>query len=208
MPRLGVLLPPATLERFWTMLAHYHGQIWNASGVRAVLRGVAHDGAEVPGSAFGRLRGRQLRPWRARTWCGGPLPEVYLRDSGILHSLLGLATPRDVHRHPVLGASWEEFALAQVRRILRARPEECFFWATHAGAELDLLIVSGRQRLGFEIKRTDTPAVTGSMRSAVETLRLSHLDVVHAGERTYPLTKGIRAVAAARLETDLTALRR
>jgi predicted AAA+ superfamily ATPase len=151
----------------------------------------------------------QLRPWAENV--GKRVvrsPKVYLTDSGILHAVLGLATPRDVLRHPVLGTSWEGFVLAQVRRTLRARPEECFFWATHAGAELDLLVVSGRRRLGFEIKRTDTPKVTVSMRSALETLRLDHLEVVHAGQRSYPLTKRVRAVSAARLSTDLTALRR
>ncbi len=209
MPRLGGALPAAALERFWTMLAHYHGQVWNACAFARSF-GVSHTTVrKYLDLLSGGYAIEQLRPWAENV--GKRVvrsPKVYLTDSGILHALLGLATPRDLLRHPVLGASWEGFVLAQVRRTLRARAEECFFWATHAGAELDLLVVNGRRRLGFEIKRTDTPKVTASMRSALETLRLDHLDVVHAGEQTYPLTKEVRAVSAARLSTDLTALRR
>jgi hypothetical protein len=208
-PRLGGALPTATLDRFWTMLAHYHGQVWNASSFARSF-GVSHTTVrKYLDILSGGFVVEQLRPWAQNV--GKRVvrsPKVYLSDSGILHALLGLATPRDVLRHPVLGASWEGFALTQVRRVLRARSEECFFWATHAGAELDLLVVSGRRQLGFEVKRTDTPTVTASMRSALETLRLDQLDVVHAGQRTYPLTKRIRAVSAARLEADLRPLRR
>jgi hypothetical protein len=134
-------------------------------------------------------------------------PKVYISDSGILHALLGLGAPGDALRHPKLGASWEGFMLDQVIRVLRAPAESCFFWATHAGAELDLLIVRGRRRLGFEFKRTDAPRLTASMRSALESLKLDRLDVVHAGTRTFRLTSRVRAVAASHITRELKPMR-
>jgi predicted AAA+ superfamily ATPase len=150
----------------------------------------------------------QLRPWAENV--GKRVvkaPKVYLADSGILHTLLGLVEPREVFRHPKLGASWEGFMLGQVIRVLRARREECFFWATHAGAELDLLVVRGRRRLGFEFKRTDAPRLTPSMRSAMDTLRLDRLEVIHAGGLAFPLGPHIRALGAAALIDQLEPLR-
>src|SRR5207247_9112670 len=124
------------------------------------------------------------------------------RDSGLLHHLLGIRTVDDLVRHPKIGASFEGFALNQVVRRLGAERRECFFWATHQGAELDLLVVRGSKRLGFEFKHTIAPSVTKSMRIAATDLRLTRLDVVHLGRETYPLTKGIRAVAFGRLRQD------
>ena len=134
-------------------------------------------------------------------------PKVYIADSGILHSLLGLGVKRDVQAHPKLGASWEGFALMQVVKHLGARAEECFFWATHAGAELDLLVVRGNRRLGFEFKYTGSPSVTRSMRIAIEDLKLDKLIVLHAGEYTFPLEKRIQAVAIGRVLQDVKPLR-
>jgi predicted AAA+ superfamily ATPase len=150
----------------------------------------------------------QLRPWRENV--GKRVvksPKIYLTDTGIMHSLLGLETPRDLHRHPKLGASWEGFILAQVVRALGARRDESYFWATHAGAELDLLVVSGHKRFGFEFKRTDAPKVTPSMTSALESLGLQRVDVIHAGSRTYLLAPRIRAVAATHLLKEVKRLR-
>ena len=113
----------------------------------------------------------------------------------MLHALLGLETSFDLTGHPKVGASWEGFAAAQVIRHVGARPEECYFWATHAGAELDLLVVRGQRRLGFEFKYTSAPSATRSMYSAAEDLHLDRLDVIHAGESAFPLRGGIRAVA-------------
>jgi predicted AAA+ superfamily ATPase len=134
-------------------------------------------------------------------------PKVYLADSGILHALLGIRERRDLERHPKLGASWEGFALEAVVRRLGVGWCECHFWATHGGAELDLLVVRGRRRWGFEFKRTSAPALTRSMRVALEDLRLERLDVVHGGPQSFLLAPRVRAVAFSRLLEDVTPLR-
>jgi predicted AAA+ superfamily ATPase len=131
---------------------------------------------------------------------------VYLSDTGILHSLLNLRTLRDVEGHPKLGASWESFVIEQIIRRLRVHSEECFFWATYAGAELDLLVVRGRRKIGFEIKRTSSPRVTPSMQNAVANLKLNRLDVIHAGDETFPMKDKIRAVALQNILEDLSPL--
>ena len=209
LPGLGVSIPSRTLGRFWTMLAHYHGQVWNASEFARSF-GISHTTVrKYLDILAGAFVVRELRPWAQNV--GKRVvksPRIYLADTGLLHVLLGIETPLDLERHPKLGASWEGFIVAQVIRILGARPEECFFWATHAGAELDLLVVRGRQRHAFEIKRTDSPTVTASMRSAVETLALQELRVIHAGRESFALRRGIRAVAACDLLSAIQPLRR
>ncbi len=207
LPQLGVQIPAPTLERFWAMLAHYHGQVWNSSefarsfGVSDVT---VRRYLDVLSATFVV---RQLRPWSenlAKRQVKSP--KVYLSDSGLLHGLLGVRSMTDLERHPKVGASWEGFAIAAVVDRLRARWDECYFWATHAGAELDLLVVRGRTRLGFEIKRTTAPTVTASMRVALHDLKLKRLDVVHAGGQSFPLAPRMRAVALARLLQDLAPL--
>ena len=131
---------------------------------------------------------------------------MYIGDSGLLHALLNLRRREDVESHPVLGASWEGFVIEQLIVHLRADPEECYCWATHSGAELDLLVVRGTRRRGFEIKRTVAPRVTRSMLSALQVLRLDSLDVIHAGQGTFPLAERIRAVSAAGLLTEVEPL--
>jgi predicted AAA+ superfamily ATPase len=208
-PNLGLRLPAATLRRFWMMLAHYHAQVWNASELArafAVAHTTVRHYLDVLTATF---MVRQLQPWHENIGKRQVrAPKVYVRDSGLLHALLGLATQRQIESHPKVGASWEGFALDVVTSQLRAEPEECYFWATHSGAELDLLVMRGRQRLGFEFKRTTTPAVTRSMRVAVDDLRLTRLFVVHAGTRSFPLAPGIQALALSRVLEDLPAPRR
>ena len=133
-------------------------------------------------------------------------PKVYLRDTGLLHTLLGVRSVRDLEDHPKVGASWEGFALDVVLDHLWARAGEAYFWGTHAGAELDLLIVRGRTRVGFEFKRTSSPTVTPSMRSALADLRLQRLYVVHGGMATFPLTEQILAVPLTRIARDVPQL--
>lgn len=208
LPQLGIGVRSTTLYRFWTMLAHYHGQTWNASEFGrsfGVADTTVRNYLDVLTAA---LVIRQLPPWHESiSKRQVRAPKVYVLDSGLLHTLLGLTDREDVERHPKVGASWEGFVLEQIIRRLRARPEECFFWRTHAGAELDLLVVSGRHRFGFEIKRTSAPQVTPSMRAALLDLRLASLDVVHAGDRTFPLNDRIRAVALSSLLDVLQPLR-
>ena len=206
-PALGLRLPAATLRRFWMMLAHYHAQVWNASEFARSF-GVAHTTVQrYLDLLSATFMVRQLPAWHENIGKRQvKAPKVYLRDSGLLHALLDLGSGDAVESHPKVGASWEGFALDAVVTRLGAQPEECHFWAAHSGAELDLLVVRGNVRLGFEFKRTTAPATTRSMHVALEDLRLSRVDVVHAGTRSFPLHPKIRAIALSRLLEDLEPL--
>ncbi|MXW16772.1 MAG: ATP-binding protein [Gemmatimonadetes bacterium] len=207
LPDLGSTIPRETLRRFWTMLAHWHGQLWNGAEFGRAF-GVSHTTVrrylDLLTSVFVV---RQLQPWfeniRKRQVRS---PKVYIADSGLLHALLGLANRTDVVSHPKVGASWEGFVIQQIVRLLRAPAQQCFHWSTHAGAELDLLVMAGSRRYGFEVKRSEAPRLTKSMRSALETLRLDRLDVVHAGTGRYRLAPGVRALPAGELVETLRAL--
>jgi predicted AAA+ superfamily ATPase len=207
-PQLGIAIRSTTLRRFWTMLAHWHGQIWNASEFGrsfGVADTTVRNYLDILTSA---LVVRQLQPWHENiSKRQVKAPKIYIADSGLAHTLLGLTTIKDLEGHPKIGASWEGFALENVVRRLGARPDQCFFWATHGGAELDLLVVHGRRRFGFEVKRTISPRVTPSMGIALRDLNLSRLDVIHSGELTFPLAKGVRALAFSRLMEDLKPLK-
>lgn len=208
LPQLGIAVRSATMRRFWSMLSHYHGQTWNSSEFARSF-GVAD--TTVRGyldMLTSALVVTQLPPWHENIGKRQiKAPKVYLADTGILHTLLGVTRFEDLEKHPKLGASWEGFVIGQIVRRLGARPDECFFWGTHAGSELDLLVVRGRLRLGFEIKRTTAPWITPSMRNALKDLGLRELSVVHGGEHTFPLGAKIKAVAFARLLDDLESLR-
>lgn len=203
-PQLGLRIPSAALRRFWEMLAHVHGQVLNTSELARAF-GVADTTIRRYLEALeATFVVRTLRPYHANIAKRQVrAPKVYVADSGLLHHLLDVRTQRDLERHPKVGASWEGFLIESVVGHLGCRPEQCFFWATHGGAELDLLVVDGRRRLGFEFKRTTVPRVTPSMRAAIADLGLRRLDVIHAGEATFPLQKKVRAVAAARLSEDV-----
>ena len=201
---LGISIPGTTMERFWTMLAHYHGQVWNGSELARAF-GVSHHVVRRYLEALEAVfMVRSLRPWSAnlkkrqvRT------PKIYIRDSGILHRLLDIRTTRELERHPKVGASWEGFVIECVLRALGVPPGSSYFWRTHTGAELDLLVQQGGRLRGFEIKRTTAPRLTRSMRSAMSDLELSRLDVIHAGADSFRLAKDVRAVALGRLLDDL-----
>ncbi|HEU4420755.1 MAG TPA: ATP-binding protein [Planctomycetota bacterium] len=207
LPMLGFSLSGSTMERFWAMMAHYHGQVWNASELASSF-GVAHTTVRrYLDILVDTFMMRTLQPWHENVGKRQvKAPKVYFRDSGLLHALLGVRTADDLERNPKLGASFEGFALDQVVRRLGADARDCYFWATYAGAELDLLVVHGAKRYGFEFKHTNAPGVTKSMQIAVQDLKLERLDVVHTGTDTYPLTKGIRAVAANRILDDIARL--
>ena len=207
LPQLGITIRSTTLRRFWTMLAHYHGQILNTSEFSRSF-GVAdttiRNYLDLMSSA---LVIRQLLPWRENIAKRQvKAPKIYIADSGILHALLNIKTIMDLEGHPKVGASWEGFLLSQVVRHLGVSAEDCFFWATHGGAELDLFIVRGQKRLGFEFKRTSAPKITTSMRSALADLKLQSLDIIHAGDCTFQLDKRVRAVSFSRVLTDLKAI--
>ena len=197
LPSLGSQVPSASTDRFWRMLAHAHGQVWNSSRFASSF-GVADTTVrrylDLLTSA---LVVRQLRPWHENVGKRQVRsPKVYVADSGLLHTLLDLPDRTAVERHPGLGASWEGFVIQQVVAATGARDDQQYFWATHAGAELDLLLVRGGTKVGFEIKRTVAPHVTRSRRSAQETLGLDRLYLIHAGSETFPLRHDVEAVAA------------
>jgi len=206
-PSLGIQVPAVVLHRFWRMLAHYHGQLWNGAELARAFGISASAVRRYLDLLTGALVVRQLPPWHENIGKRQVRsPKVYVADPGLLHGLLGLESRRDLEGHPKLGASWEGFVLRELLTHLDARTEEAFFWATHAGAELDLFVVRGRRRLGFEVKRTTAPTLTRSMRSATETLKLDSLDVIHAGEHTFDLGERVRAVAFQRMFADVEPL--
>jgi predicted AAA+ superfamily ATPase len=208
LPQLGIRIPAETIRRFWSMLAHYHGQVWNASEFARSFGVNDTTVRRYLDLLCSTYVVRLLIPFHASLGKRQvKSPKIYLADSGLLHQLLGLKDRRDVEGHPKLGASWEGFALDQVTVRLKARREECHFWATHTGAELDLLVLRGRRRAGFEFKRTSSPKVTRSMRIAREDLELDEVVLIHAGRESFPLEPGIRAVSLHRILDDLKPLR-
>jgi predicted AAA+ superfamily ATPase len=201
---LGVRIPSATLHRFWSMLAHYHAQIWNGAELARAFGMSESTVRSYLDVLTGTFMTRQLAPWHENLGKRQVRsPKVYLADAGVLHSLLGIATAADLERHPKVGASWEGFALEQVLSALGVRRERCFFWATYQGAELDLLVLVGGKRLGFEIKRTSVPTATKSMHVAIADLHLDRLDVIYEGTQTYPVGAKIRAVPLSRVFEEL-----
>jgi predicted AAA+ superfamily ATPase len=197
-PTFGVRVPAASLMRFWTMVAHYHAQIWNGAELARSL-GVGEDTArrylDLLESLF---MVRVLRPWHANLAKRQvKSPKVLLRDSGLLHALLGIRTETELLTHPKLGASWEGLVIEQV--LHRFEADEAYFWATHAGAELDLLLRKDGRMYGVECKRTDAPKLTPSMRTALQELGLEYLWVMYPGTRAYKLADRIEAVPFAGL---------
>lgn len=189
-PALGLTIPLVNLRRFWYMLAHYHGQIWNGSEIGRSL-GLDY---KTVGRYLDILSGaylvRQVSPWfeniKKRQV---KAPKVYLRDTGLLHALLGIHSEEELMTHPKLGASWEGFAVEQI--VARCPRDDVYFWATHSGAEVDLLIRKSDGFLGIEVKRNEAPSVTPSMKSALETLRLRELWVIYPGTDAFRLTEKI-----------------
>jgi uncharacterized protein len=193
LPQLGIQVAAPAMLRFWRMLAHCHGQIWNAADPARSL-GISETSARrYLDTLTHTFMLRQLLPWHENLGKRQvKAPKVYFRDSGQLHALLGIADHEALLAHPRSGASWEGFALEQVLRL--AQPDEAYFWATHAGAELDLLLLRGQERVGVEFKRVDSPRVTPSMRIAMNDLRLDRLYVVYPGAHRFMLADGIEAV--------------
>ncbi|OJW50633.1 MAG: hypothetical protein BGO67_06055 [Alphaproteobacteria bacterium 41-28] len=194
-PSLGFNVPAFTLRRFWMMLVHYHGNFFNVSEIATSLNVSMAAIRHYIDILVGTFMIRQLQPWtenikkrQVKT------PKIYFRDSGIFHYLLGIRGTEDLLYHPKLGASWEGFALEEIIRYHEADPEDCYFWAIHSQAELDLLIIKNGKRLGFEIKYTDAPKITKSMHTALETLHLDSLSVIFPGSKAIPLSDKITAI--------------
>jgi len=193
-PQLGIRVAPAAMRRFWTMLAHYHGQTWNASEIGRAMGMSDTTVRSYLDILSGTFMVRQLQPWHANVAKRQvKAPKVYLRDSGLLHALLDLPDRHALLGHPRVGASWEGFALEQVLGLLQ--PSSAYFWATYAGAELDLLFFHRGQPYGIEVKFNEAPRVTRSMRTALADLGLAQLWLLHPGPFTYTVDDHITAVA-------------
>jgi len=201
-PQFGITIPSRTLRRFWTMLAHYHGQVWNASEFARSLGVSQKTARRYLDILEGAYMVRQLPPWfenlKKRQV---KAPKVYIRDSGILHTLLSLVSERDVQGHPKLGASWEGFIVEQIASL--AGSSELYFWATHGGAELDLLFFNRGRRIGIEIKYNDAPKLTKSMMIAIDDLGLDILYIIYPGTVSYVLKEGVEVISLLEIEKIL-----
>jgi predicted AAA+ superfamily ATPase len=194
-PSLGFSIPTAQLRKFWLMLCHYHGGIFNASELGNSLGVSYHTAKHYLDILEGTFMIRVLQPWyenlkkrQVKT------PKIYFRDSGVYHTLLGLNNNEDIATHPKIGSSWEGFALEQIIRYYNADSEECYFWSSHNVAEIDLLIVKNGKRLGFEFKYTDTPKITKSMKISLEDLKLDKINVIFPGNLSFKLSDKIEAI--------------
>lgn len=207
-PALGFRLAPATLRRFWNMLAHYSGQLWNGAELARAFGVSEPTVRHYLDILSATCMVRALPPWHENLGKRQvKAPKIYLADSGLLHALLDIGTTQEaLLGHPRVGASWEGFVLHQIVRALGVEWQECYHWRLHTGAELDLLVTRGDRRIGFEIKRTDAPRLTPSMKSALESLRLERLFVVHAGAKSWPLAERVEAVPLRDLFQRLTAM--
>jgi uncharacterized protein len=193
LPQWGVRVPSTALRRFWTIVAHYHGQTWNAADAARTLdvsEATVRRYLDLLTDAF---MVRQLQPWHANLRKRQvKSPKVYVRDSGVLHTLLGIGTAKDLVNHPKIGFSWEGFVIEQV--LLVEPHDDAFFWATHQGAEIDLVLRRGDRLFGVECKRSDAPRMTPSIRNALIDLNLERVVVVYPGDRRYPMAGEVEAV--------------
>ena len=192
-PQLGVRVPSETLRRFWSMLAHYHGQTWNGAELARSMSVTPHTAVHYRDILAGTFMLRVLQPWFANVKKRQvKAPKVYVRDSGLLHWNLGIRSMSDLRTHPRYGASWEGFALEQVLALTGGR--DAYFWATQGGAELDLLLFRRGKRWGFEFKCSDATAMTKSMHAALNDLSLERLHVVYPGKTRYGLHRRAEAI--------------
>jgi predicted AAA+ superfamily ATPase len=193
LPQLGIQIPAAALRRFWNMLAHYHAQIWNGAELARALAVGESTVRRYLDLLTGVFMLRQLPPWFENiSKRQVKAPKVFVRDSGLLHALLGVADRRSLESHPKVGASWEGFAIEEMLKALR--PDEAYYWATHQGAEIDLVLFKHGRRIGIECKRADAPTLTPSMRIALDDLKLDRLVVVYPGERRYQLADRVEVI--------------
>lgn len=199
LPQLGIRTASETLRRFWTMIGHYHGQVWNAAELSRALgssEGTARNYLDI---LCGTYVARRLMPWHTNLGKRElKAPKVYVRDSGLLHNLLGIRTRQDLLSHPKVGASWEGFALEQVLALCGT--EDTYYWGTHNGAELDLLLFRNGKSYGVEFKVNDGPQMTRSLHSAVDTLKLERAWILHPGTKHYPVHEKVEALPLRELD--------
>jgi predicted AAA+ superfamily ATPase len=199
-PQLGITIPAETLRRFWTMVAHYHANIWNGAEFARSLGTAENTARRYLDILSGAYMVRVLPPWfeniKKRQVKS---PKIYIRDSGLFHSLIHILNYDYLQGHPKVGASWEGFALEQVVQSFNSR--DTYFWGTHAGAELDLMLVYNGQRIGFEFKFADAPRTTRSMHIAIEDLYLSHLWIVYPGDQAYVLNDKITVIPLVKINS-------
>lgn len=189
----GIMAPSLTLLRFWTMLAHYNGQLWNVSEPARSLGISEPTVRRYLDILTGLFMVRQLQPWHANLKKRQiRSPKIYFRDTGLLHQLLGIRLKKDLFSHPKCGASWEGYVIEEVLKI--ANPDEQYFWRTHNGAEIDLVAVKDGRIFGVECKWIDAPRLTPSMRIAKDDLKLEKIIVVYPGKRRYEIAKNIHAI--------------
>lgn len=206
LPALGLRIPSATLLRFWTMVAHYHGQIWNGAELARALALSEKTVRSYLDLLTGAFVLRQLQPWHENLGKRQyKAPKIYVRDSGLLHALLSIENRLQLGGHPKHGASWEGFALEQV--LATAATRQAFFWATHSGAELDLLLLLGGKRYGFEFKCGDAPTMTKSLHIALADLQLERAWIVYPGKTAYPVHERVRVCPLSELGAELQTLR-
>ncbi|MBN2189370.1 MAG: ATP-binding protein [Chitinispirillaceae bacterium] len=203
LPLLGYRIPSTTVLRFWAMLAHYHGQIWNAAEPARSL-GISETSVRRYLDLLTDIfMIRQLQPWHANLKKRQvKSPKIYFRDTGILHQLLGIRSHKDLLQNPKCGASWEGYAIEEIMQIVK--PNESYFWATHNGAEIDLVLVKNGKMFGVECKRSDSPSITSSMRIALSDLSLEQILVIYPGDKSFMLSDNIRAIALQNIISDCT----
>ena len=193
LPEWGMTLPAAALQRLWTLLAHTHGQIWHNSEPARMFNISEPTTRRYIDILSDTFMIRQLKPWHANLKKRQvKAPKVYFRDSGLLHLLLGIRTEKDLQTHPKCGASWEGYVIEEVLKAVE--PQEAYFWATHQGAEIDLILVKDGRMLGVECKRVDSPRMTPSISGALEDLKLERVAVVYTGNARFPLGRHVEAV--------------
>jgi len=205
LPQWGIVAPALSLLRFWAMLAHYHGQVWNAADPARSLGVSEPTTRRYLDILSGVFMIRQLQPWHANLKKRQvKAPKIYFRDTGLLHQLLGISSPKDLLTHPKCGASWEGYVIEEAIRAVD--PDEAFFWATHNGAEIDLLLRKNGRFFGVECKRADAPKLTPSMRIALADLKLERVSVVFPGRRRYSLADRVSAVPLEDLTKGMSGL--
>lgn len=202
LPQWGIRVPAVALRRFWVMLSHYHGQTWNAASPARAMGVNESTTRRYLDILTDALLVRQLQPWHVNLRKRQvKSPKLYIRDSGLLHALLGMRSPKSMLEHPKVGPSWEGFALEQV--LATQACDDYGFWATHQGAEIDLILRRGDRLFGVEFKRADAPRLTPSMRHALTDLDLEHIAVVYPGTKRYPMAERVTAVPLEEVDEPL-----